>query len=50
MQNRLKVPAVPIAPASAVSVSRVRERPLLAGCPDFWRLWSVGLVVFTVRW
>jgi MFS family permease len=50
MQNRLKVPAGPIAPASAVTVSRVRERPLLAGCPDFWRLWSVGLVVFTVRW
>lgn len=26
------------------------QRLLLAGCPDFWRLWSVGLVVFTVRW
>src|SRR3954453_10775611 len=23
---------------------------LLSDCPDFWRLWSVGLVVFTVRW
>ncbi len=22
----------------------------LPGRPDFWRLWSVGLVVFTVRW
>ncbi|MFO1027581.1 MAG: MFS transporter [Acetobacteraceae bacterium] len=23
---------------------------LLSNSPDFWRLWSVGLVVFTVRW
>jgi MFS family permease len=23
---------------------------LRASAPDFWRLWSVGLVVFTVRW
>ena len=23
---------------------------LIRGCPDFWRLWVVGLVVFTVRW
>jgi MFS family permease len=23
---------------------------LLSDCPDFWRLWSVGLVIFTVRW
>ncbi|MBN8903398.1 MAG: MFS transporter [Rhodospirillales bacterium] len=22
----------------------------LAGCADFWRLWSVGLVIFVVRW
>jgi MFS family permease len=50
MNNRLKVPAGPIAPASAVAGSPVRARPLLAGCLDFWRLWSVGLVVFTVRW
>src|SRR4051812_200157 len=54
MKNRLKVSADAIAPASAVSVRRVREQPmqrlLLAECPDFWRLWSVGLVVFTVRW
>src|ERR1700760_818406 len=54
MKNRLKVSAGAIAPASAVSVPRVREPPmqqlLLIGCPDFWRLWSVGLVVFTVRW
>ncbi|MDB5403336.1 MAG: hypothetical protein JWQ55_5354 [Rhodopila sp.] len=54
MKNRLKVPAGPIAPVSAAAASPARERPLqrllLAGCPDFWRLWSVGLVVFTVRW
>src|ERR1700712_1634357 len=49
MKNCLKVPAGAVAPARAM-----RERPmqqlLMAGCPDFWRLWSVGLVVFTVRW
>jgi MFS family permease len=54
MKNRLKVSAGAIAPASPVTVSRVREpllrRLLVVGCPDFWRLWSVGLVVFTVRW
>jgi MFS family permease len=54
MKNRLKVPAGAIAPARTVAASSARERSmqqlLLAGCPDFWRLWSVGLVVFTVRW
>ncbi len=54
MKNRLKAPAGAIAPARALAASPARERPvqqlLLAGCPDFWRLWSVGLVVFTVRW
>ena len=54
MKNRLKVSAGAIVPAAAKTVSSARERPmqrlLLAGCPDFWRLWSVGLVVFTVRW
>jgi MFS family permease len=54
MKNRLKVLAGPIAPASTGVLSPARERPpqrlLLADCPDFWRLWSVGLVVFTVRW
>ncbi len=53
MKNRLKAPAGVITPARAVAVS-ARERPaqglLLNGYPDFWRLWSVGLVVFTVRW
>ena len=43
-----------IAPGRAITAPPARERPmqrlLLAGCPDFWRLWSVGLVVFTVRW
>ena len=23
---------------------------ILTGCPDFWRLWSIGLVIFVVRW
>src|SRR5580698_10854920 len=54
MINRLKVPSGANAPARATTPSPARERPmprlLLAGCPDFWRLWSVGLVVFTVRW
>lgn len=54
MKDRLKVPAGVIAPAGANTASPARERPmqrlLLAGCPDFWRLWSVGLAVFTVRW
>lgn len=54
MINRLKMPSGAIAPADASTALAARERPtqrlLLAGCPDFWRLWSVGLVVFTVRW
>ncbi|WP_428492983.1 MFS transporter [Rhodopila sp.] len=54
MKNRLKVSAGAIVPAGADTASPARERPvqrlLLAGCADFWRLWSVGLVVFTVRW
>jgi MFS family permease len=49
MKNRLKVPAGTIAPARAVAERPVRQT-LLAGFPDFWRLWAVGLVVFTVRW
>jgi MFS family permease len=52
--NRLKLPSGAIAPADCTSASPARQRPaqrlLLAGRPDFWRLWSVGLVVFTVRW
>jgi len=37
---------------TAVPIARRRsmQQLLIAGCPDFWRLWSVGLVVFTVRW
>ncbi len=54
MINRLKMPSGAIAPADSTTASPARERPaqrlLLAGRPDFWRLWSVGLVVFTVRW
>ena len=26
------------------------RRMIRATAPDFWRLWSVGLIVFTVRW
>src|SRR3981081_4734175 len=48
------MPSGAIAPADSTTASPARERPaqrlLLAGRPDFWRLWSVGLVVFTVRW
>ena len=27
-----------------------RRPPWLIDNPDFWRLWFVGLVVFSVRW
>lgn len=44
--------AIKFVPATVIP--HVRERPmqqlLLARYPDFWRLWSVGLVIFTVRW
>src|ERR1700722_2187415 len=54
MKSRLKDRAGAIAPMRAVAAPTAQERPmqrlLLSGCPDFWRLWSVGLVVFTVRW
>ena len=26
------------------------RRMIRTSAPDFWRLWTVGLVVFTVRW
>lgn len=49
------VARVPTDPrADAPTVPRAYARPehslLIADCPDFWRLWSVGLVIFTVRW
>lgn len=54
MENRPEAPAGAIAPTRAIASPRVPKRPArqltLAECPDFWRLWSVGLVVFTVRW
>jgi MFS family permease len=54
MDNRLKLPAGAIARSPTTAGQQARQPPmqqlLLAGCPDFWRLWSVGLVVFTVRW
>jgi MFS family permease len=54
MKSRLNVLRGTIAPGSTIAASLARERPMrrlmLSGCPDFWRLWSVGLVVFTVRW
>lgn len=49
MKHRLKVPAGAVAPARTAS-ERPTQQLLLTGCPDFWRLWSVGLVVFTIRW
>ncbi len=40
--------------SSPAPTLRTHELPfralLLSGRTDFWRLWSVGLVVFTVRW
>jgi MFS family permease len=54
MKSRLKVPRGMTAPGRIVAAPTARpgamRRLTLAGCPDFWRLWSVGLVVFTVRW
>src|SRR3984957_13289884 len=54
MKSRLKDRAGAIAPMRAVAAPTAQERPmqrlLLSGCPDYWRLWIVGLVVFTVRW
>jgi MFS family permease len=54
MKSRLKVLRGAIAPGSIIAAPAARNRSMqrlmLAGCPDFWRLWSVGLVVFTVRW
>jgi MFS family permease len=54
MKSRMKDRAGAIAPLRAVAAPTAQERPMqrlmLTGCPDFWRLWSVGLVVFTVRW
>ena len=49
----LKTPGA-IAPERVTTLptawGRLTRRLLRAECPDFWRLWSVGLVVFTVRW
>ena len=54
MKSRLRLPRGAIAPGSIVAAPPARNpsthRLMLAGCPDYWRLWSVGLVVFTVRW
>jgi MFS family permease len=54
MENRPEAPARAIAAARPKTAPPTRERStrrlLLAGSPDFWRLWSVGLVVFSVRW
>ena len=54
MENRPEAPAGAMAPTRAIASPRVPKPPArqltLAECPDFWRLWSVGLVVFTVRW
>lgn len=37
-------------PAQALRTPASPFRALLHGEADFWRLWSVGLIVFTVRW
>jgi MFS family permease len=54
MKSRLNVLRGTIAPASATAALPARKRSMqrlmVAECPNFWRLWSVGLVVFTVRW
>jgi MFS family permease len=54
MKSRLNVLRGTIAPSSTTAASPARDQPMqrlmLAECPNFWRLWSVGLVVFTVRW
>jgi MFS family permease len=49
LKNCPKVLASAVVPPHAVQ-ERPRQQLLMAGFPDFWRLWSVGLVVFTVRW
>jgi MFS family permease len=50
LKTRAGVTAVARATASPLGRKRPLQQLLIAGCPDFWRLWSVGLVVFTVRW
>ena len=54
MKTRLNRLRGMMAPGTATAASSARERPMqrlmLTECPNFWRLWSVGLVVFTVRW
>lgn len=52
MKNHLEARAVATAraPASPGPDAGARSSLLIADCPDFWRLWAVGLVVFTVRW
>jgi MFS family permease len=54
MKSRPTVPRGTIAPGTIVAAPSARNqsthRLMLAGRPDYWRLWSVGLVVFTVRW
>jgi hypothetical protein len=53
-ESRLNVSRGTIAPGNTIAASSAGERPMrrlmLADCPNFWRLWSVGLVAFTVRW
>jgi hypothetical protein len=54
MKSRLNVLRGTIAPGSTTAAFSARKRPMqrlmLTECPNFWRLWSVGLMVFTVRW
>jgi hypothetical protein len=54
MKSRPRVPRGTIAPGSIIAAPSARNQSMhrltLAGRPDFWRLWSVCLVVFTARW
>lgn len=50
MENHSRARADAAARVPAVAAARTKSSLLIADCPDFWRLWAVGLVVFTVRW
>lgn len=50
MENHSRAQAAVAARAPASAGARTKSSLLIADCPDFWRLWAVGLVVFTVRW
>jgi MFS family permease len=50
-RERRVLPGLASKPRTENPVLRARKgRAWVAGAPDFWRLWVVGLVVFGVRW